>query len=513
MVSKSQKKKKKMTPALPRAREERTTVPPLLYHIMKKTQDELWYYLAMTFPEKYGIPVFVSRSFIIYPGTIDVTILSHIDTQKPVGTIADVEGIMYVREALAITRVEEEIAALQGRKTYVPHKYTRDGETHSRVWDTALGEYISEEAYKKKYPNAVAGSASGYSYGSSYWETKRELEKTVDGMEKCCLGADDRAGVFAALCFTKFKHRPTLVFTTDEEVGCKGARMMVEVLHRLSPSLHEQLGRSKAFLQVDRRNSRDCVFYNDEQHKWRSYVESFGFVRASGSFSDVGVVGAYYKRCGVNLSAGYEHEHSVREVLDISVLFGTIRKLFKLVGALDKSDQVWELKPEPRVYNTYRPPTPAASPRSASKEPETKKEEDEEDDDDDTEDNYIHVLQMPGRIVRDDVLDFMLGERYSIIGGLVALSSLSGHEWFRVASSCFLCGQEYTLVYLGDPGANETLDPVISCIAVGDLVVIEEMDNKGRKTSSVWVDYFDHKQCDETWCRECRIFYKDSKVQ
>ena len=68
------------------------------------------------------------------------------------------------------------------------------------------------------------------------------------------LGADDRAGVFSILQLIKAGYRPHVIFTTDEEIGCVGAQEL-----SFLPCPFEDL---RYIIQLDRRNSNDCVFYD-----------------------------------------------------------------------------------------------------------------------------------------------------------------------------------------------------------------------------------------------------------
>lgn len=134
------------------------------------------------------------------------------------------------------------------------------------------------------------------------------------------LGADDRAGVYAILQIVKNGLRPTIIFTTDEELGCVGA---LEVIKDF-PVAPTEL---KYIIELDRRGSNDCVFYECNNPKFNEYVESFGFITNFGSFSDISVICPQWKVAGVNLSIGYYNEHSVSEILHVGQMYDTIKKV------------------------------------------------------------------------------------------------------------------------------------------------------------------------------------------
>lgn len=141
------------------------------------------------------------------------------------------------------------------------------------------------------------------------------------------LGADDRAGVFAIIQIIKRGLRPHIILTTDEEVGARGASVLSTI-----PCPFEDL---RYIIQLDRRGSNDCVFYDCDNPAFVDYVESFGFVEAIGSFSDISVICPAWKIAGVNLSIGYRDEHSTSEVLFVGQMLHTIDRVCAMLQASD----------------------------------------------------------------------------------------------------------------------------------------------------------------------------------
>ena len=137
------------------------------------------------------------------------------------------------------------------------------------------------------------------------------------------LGADDRAGIFAIIKILQSGLRPSVILTTDEETGAIGASALAEKDCPI-PNL-------KYMIQLDRRGNNDCVFYDCYNPNFIDYVEEFGFIEHWGSFSDISVLMPAWKICGVNLSVGYEDEHTTSEVLHIKPLFDTIAKVRKML--------------------------------------------------------------------------------------------------------------------------------------------------------------------------------------
>lgn len=140
------------------------------------------------------------------------------------------------------------------------------------------------------------------------------------------LGADDRAGIFCILKILQVGLRPTVIFTTDEEIGADGAEAFTKTFNKpLSPINY--------VVQLDRRGANDCVFYDCDNESFVQYVESFGFAESWGSFSDISVICPVWGIAGVNLSVGYENEHNLVETLNTTHMLQTIAKVKKMLQA------------------------------------------------------------------------------------------------------------------------------------------------------------------------------------
>lgn len=141
------------------------------------------------------------------------------------------------------------------------------------------------------------------------------------------LGADDRAGVFAILKILQDGLRPSVIFTTDEEKGGLGAAALAEDDCPITGL--------KYMIELDRRGTNDCVFYDCSCPEFTEYVESFGFCERWGTFSDISFLMSSWNICGVNLSVGYENEHDHIETLNIQPLYDTIRKVKNMLREID----------------------------------------------------------------------------------------------------------------------------------------------------------------------------------
>lgn len=137
------------------------------------------------------------------------------------------------------------------------------------------------------------------------------------------LGADDRAGVYSILRILREGLRPHIIFTTDEEIGGLGAQKVAK--------LDIPFKDLKYIIELDRKGSNDCVFYNCENPDFIKYVETFGFEWNFGSYSDIYDICESWGIAGTNLSIGYRDEHTYSEILFVGQMLSTIGKVKKML--------------------------------------------------------------------------------------------------------------------------------------------------------------------------------------
>jgi len=151
--------------------------------------------------------------------------------------------------------------------------------------------------------------------------------KSSDGI----LGADDRAGIAVILEIldfirhSRFQGTLKIAFTVEEEIGCLGSR-------HIDPAFLRDVD---AAIVVDRRGTRDIVtswagrvpFCPDEYGR---IFETAGALAGMpdwkmthGGLSDAKVF-AEFGIPSVNLSVGYEHEHTEFETLDYKATLETV---------------------------------------------------------------------------------------------------------------------------------------------------------------------------------------------
>lgn len=145
------------------------------------------------------------------------------------------------------------------------------------------------------------------------------------------IGGDDRAGVYALVnAYDMAVKKPYLLFTCDEEVGGVGAKNFCTA-HQLG-KLPDALDNLKLIVEVDRKGSRDAVYYDCYNPKLEDYINSKGFKNAVGSFSDISLIAPELGVAAVNLSAGYYNAHTLHEYINRNHLDNTLSKVVEIIA-------------------------------------------------------------------------------------------------------------------------------------------------------------------------------------
>lgn len=155
-------------------------------------------------------------------------------------------------------------------------------------------------------------------------------EGTILSSSEGILGADDRAGITAILTIlqrirkTNFNGTIKVAFTVEEEIGCLGSRGITQ----------DFIEDVDAAIVIDRRGKRDIVTSNGSfsfcTEEFGKLFEQAGILAGMedwkatpGGISDAKVF-AQYGIPSVNLSAGYQNEHTDFETLDYLAAFETV---------------------------------------------------------------------------------------------------------------------------------------------------------------------------------------------
>lgn len=136
------------------------------------------------------------------------------------------------------------------------------------------------------------------------------------------IGGDDRCGVYIIMRLLEAGYKPYVLFLEDEEIGCVGAKKCTKVLK--APKV-------KFIIEVDRRGSDDCVFYDCFNPDFTKYIESFGFEYATGTYSDICELSFDWGIASVNLSAGYYNEHTFYEYIKLDDMEKTFNRITEIL--------------------------------------------------------------------------------------------------------------------------------------------------------------------------------------
>ena len=162
------------------------------------------------------------------------------------------------------------------------------------------------------------------------WETSNGHQVFYDQRKNIMVnlrggGFDDKAGIFMILKILESGLRPHVIFCADEEIGSKGADVLIEKIPK------HPFEDCRFIIQLDRRGTKDCVFYDCDNEKFVDYVEQFGFEEAYGSFTDICTLCPAWGMAGVNLSIGYDREHTADEVLYVGVMLDNLDKVITIL--------------------------------------------------------------------------------------------------------------------------------------------------------------------------------------
>ena len=162
----------------------------------------------------------------------------------------------------------------------------------------------------------------------------KEICTTADGnilMSPQGIGGDDRCGVYALVnAYDAANKKPWLLFTCDEEIGGRGADDFCDSYQK--GRLPKELGLLKMLVEIDRRGSKDAVYYDCDNRDFEAYITSKGFKTEFGSFSDISYVAPELGVAAVNLSSGYYNAHTQHEFINRKEIDAVIEKVNEIVA-------------------------------------------------------------------------------------------------------------------------------------------------------------------------------------
>ena len=171
----------------------------------------------------------------------------------------------------------------------------------------------------------------------------------------CGLNADDCNGILVALQLLEKLPNLKVCFTTEEEIGAKGAEEAVN-----NCAFFEDVS---FLMQADRRNADDLIVHtNGIYSATKEFVDDikpimnkYSYSEAYGLFTDVGVIADFYEISGVNVSCGYYHEHTNSECCVISELENCLNFMYEVINTLKDNGKVYTRGPED-YQNKYDSP-------------------------------------------------------------------------------------------------------------------------------------------------------------
>ena len=161
------------------------------------------------------------------------------------------------------------------------------------------------------------------------------------------IGADDRLGVYGIMEIIK-RHKCSVLFCEDEEIGCVGADKFVDFLKDLED---EEGAKAKYgvtsddfkfnyIIELDRKGSKDAVFYELDNSAFEEFITESGDWEAEwGSFSDICSLAPALGCAAVNLSCGYYKAHTKDEYVVLDELEECIEKTCRLIQKTTPEDK------------------------------------------------------------------------------------------------------------------------------------------------------------------------------
>ena len=136
--------------------------------------------------------------------------------------------------------------------------------------------------------------------------------------ECACLGGDDRCGVYIALKLMDRSVPLAFGFFMDEEIGGVGSSLCADTINGLSVT---------SFIGLDRKGSDELALYGYDNQELICLFEAMGYNSDWGSFTDASNLARALGIACVNLSIGYQHEHTHNEFIDFSATLNTLKTL------------------------------------------------------------------------------------------------------------------------------------------------------------------------------------------
>ena len=146
------------------------------------------------------------------------------------------------------------------------------------------------------------------------------------------IGGDDRCGIYMIMEIIK-KHRCSVLFAEDEEMGCIGAKKFVKNNYIKDLEFNYMI-------ELDRKGSKDAVFYECDNPEFEEFItRSEDWETAPGIFTDICTLAPEIGCAAVNFSCGYYNAHTTKEYVVLPEMEANINKVCKLIERTTADDK------------------------------------------------------------------------------------------------------------------------------------------------------------------------------
>ena len=222
-------------------------------------------------------------------------------------------------------------------------KICRESAKNLKIW--------AFKELQQYYSNVVYGDGFIYAKGDDvlltahldtvheYNPWKIKVEKVKGGFTKISspqgIGGDDRCGVYMIFnILENTDYRPSILFCEDEEIGGIGSEKFCKT------EFIDELKELKFFIELDRANAKDVVFYRCGNIEFQMFVtETTSYDEAHGSFSDISHLSPATDVASVNISCGYYKAHTLEEYVMFEEMLASIEAVKRLLNASIKVDK------------------------------------------------------------------------------------------------------------------------------------------------------------------------------
>lgn len=145
-----------------------------------------------------------------------------------------------------------------------------------------------------------------------------------------CLGGDDRCGVSIACGLIPKNLGYGFLFTTDEEIGGLGVKSFVDSMIVNRDDTYDITKDITCIISLDRRSPKgedEVATYGYDNKELLKVFTDRGYTEGMGSYTDCVDISEAYNIACVNLSVGYDNEHTTSEVIYLYNMYHTFNVL------------------------------------------------------------------------------------------------------------------------------------------------------------------------------------------